>query len=286
MSAACSVKNKEALVHYTIEGPVGYLLDADTDSLDLQSFQCIEIETLMKMGERHHKPVLIYLFRRIEKRLTGAPSLIILDEACLMLGHPVFREKIREWLKVLRNANCAVILATQSISDAERSGIIDVLSESCPTKICLPNPQAQTPAMRPFYERLGFNERQLEIIARARPKHDYHCISPRGRRLFAMGLGPLTLAFTGVSDARQIREIDALHRLHGQDWPHHRLITRGEQHALSLLETETRRLARRTDHCAAGVQPSCRTVRIGGCCSRPGHRMDPASQQCRACRAA
>ncbi|MCZ8158710.1 MAG: VirB4 family type IV secretion/conjugal transfer ATPase [Rhizobiaceae bacterium] len=227
---------KEALLHYTIDGPVGHLLDAESDSLNLQSFQCIELEALMAMGERHLVPVLIYLFRRIEKRLTGAPSLIILDEAWLMLGHPVFREKIREWLKVLRKANCAVVLATQSISDAERSGIIDVLCESCPTKICLPNPHAQTPAMRPFYERLGFNERQIEIIARSRPKQDYYCVSPQGRRLFAMGLGPLTLAFTGVSDAKQIQAIDALHRLHGQDWPRHWLISRGDAHALSLLD--------------------------------------------------
>ena len=49
-----------------------------------------------------------------------------------MLGHPVFRAKIREWLKVLRKANCAVVLATQSLSDAARSGILDVLIESCP----------------------------------------------------------------------------------------------------------------------------------------------------------
>ncbi|MFY8102242.1 MAG: conjugal transfer protein TrbE, partial [Allorhizobium sp.] len=99
-----------------------------------------------------------------------------------------------------------------------------------------PNPHAQTPAMRPFYERLGFNERQIEIIARSRPKQDYYCVSPQGRRLFAMGLGPLTLAFTGVSDAKQIQAIDALHRLHGQDWPRHWLISRGDAHALSLLD--------------------------------------------------
>src|SRR3546814_10895871 len=73
----------------------------------------------MNMGERNLVPVLTYLFRRIEKRLTGAPSLIILDEAWLMLGHPLFRDKIREWLKVLRKANCAVVLATQSISRSE-----------------------------------------------------------------------------------------------------------------------------------------------------------------------
>ena len=48
----------------------------------------------MNMGERNLVPVLTYAFRRIEKRLSGAPSLIILDEAWLMLGHPVFRDKI------------------------------------------------------------------------------------------------------------------------------------------------------------------------------------------------
>jgi type IV secretion system protein VirB4 len=84
-------------------------------------------------------PVLTYLFRRIEKRLDGSPSLIVLDEAWLILGHPVFRAKIRGWLKVLRKANCAVVLATQSISDTERSSIINILKESYPTKIYLPN---------------------------------------------------------------------------------------------------------------------------------------------------
>ncbi|MHA6732377.1 VirB4 family type IV secretion/conjugal transfer ATPase [Devosia sp. A369] len=133
---------KDALLHYTVDGPMGHLLDAEQDGLTLSSFQTFEIEELMNLGERNLVPVLLYLFRRIEKRLTGAPSLIVLDEAWLMLGHPVFRDKIREWLKVLRKANCAVVLATQSISDAERSGIIDVLKESCPTKICLLNSPA------------------------------------------------------------------------------------------------------------------------------------------------
>ncbi|RUV80512.1 DUF87 domain-containing protein, partial [Mesorhizobium sp. M1A.F.Ca.IN.020.32.1.1] len=104
---------KEALHHYTVDGPMGQLLDAESDGLSLRSFQTFEIEQLMNMGERSLVPVLTYLFRRIEKRLTGAPSLIILDEAWLMLGHPTFRDKIREWLKVLRKANCAVVLATQ-----------------------------------------------------------------------------------------------------------------------------------------------------------------------------
>lgn len=179
---------KDALHHYTVDGPMGHLLDAERDGLVLGGLQTFEIEELMNMGERSLVPVLTYLFRRIEKRLTGAPSLILLDEAWLMLGHPVFRDKIREWLKVLRKANCAVVLATQSISDAERSGIIDVLKESCPTKVCLPNGGAREPGTREFYERLGFNERQIEIVSSATPKREYYVTSPDGRRLFDMAL--------------------------------------------------------------------------------------------------
>ncbi|MQW85286.1 conjugal transfer protein TrbE [Sinorhizobium saheli] len=228
---------KDALHHYTVDGPMGQLLDAEEDGLSLGAFQCFELEELMNMGEHNLVPVLTYLFRKIEKRLTGAPSLIILDEAWLMLGHPVFRDKIREWLKVLRKANCAVVLATQSISDAERSGIIDVLKESCPTKICLPNGAAREPGTREFYERIGFNSRQIEIVATALPKREYYVASPEGRRLFDMALGPVALSFVGASGKDDLKRIRALHSEHGADWPLHWLQQRGIAHAETLLSS-------------------------------------------------
>ncbi len=226
---------KDALRHYTVDGPMGHLLDAEKDGLTLSDFQTFEIEELMNLGDRNLVPVLLYLFRRIEKRLTGAPSLIILDEAWLMLGHPAFREKIREWLKVLRKANCAVVLATQSISDAEKSGIIDVLKESCPTKICLPNGAARESGTREFYERIGFNERQIEIVATALPKREYYVASPDGRRLFDMALGPITLSFVGASGKDDIKRIDELRVHHGDEWPVHWLKQRGIENAEALL---------------------------------------------------
>jgi len=226
---------KDALQHYTVDGPMGNLLDAEEDSLTLSAFQTFEIEELMNMGDRNLVPVLLYLFRRIEKRLTGAPSLIILDEAWLMLGHPAFREKIREWLKVLRKANCAVILATQSISDADKSGIMDVLKESCPTKICLPNGAARESGTREFYERVGFNERQIEIVATATPKREYYVASPDGRRLFDMALGPITLSFVGASSKDDIKRIDELRATYGDDWPSHWLQMRGIEDAPQRL---------------------------------------------------
>ena len=210
---------KAALKFYSIDGALGHILDSETDSFQAASFTAIEMEELMNMGEEALMPVLLYLFHRIEKNLTGAPTLIVLDEAWVMLGHDAFRAKIREWLKVLRRKNCAVILATQSLSDAANSGIMDVLVENCPTKIMLPNPKANQPASRRFYEEVGLNERQIEIITTARQAREYYMVSPEGRRLFDMQLGPIALSFAGVSGVEDLNAIRDVHLEHGENWP-------------------------------------------------------------------
>jgi type IV secretion system protein VirB4 len=48
---------KDALHHYTVDGPMGQLLDAETDGLALGLFQTFEIEQVMSMGERNLVPV-------------------------------------------------------------------------------------------------------------------------------------------------------------------------------------------------------------------------------------
>jgi type IV secretion system protein VirB4 len=206
---------KDAIQHYTSQGAMGRLLDADADNLSLSPFMVFEIEELMHLGDKNLVPVLTYLFRRIEKALDGSPTILLLDEAWIMLGHPVFRAKIREWLKVMRKANCAVILATQSLSDAKASGILDVLTESCPTKIFLPNIAARQEGQRELYTGMGLNETQLNIIANSTPKRDYYLVSPHGRRRVQLALGPKTLAFVGASDKESIASIRELADLHG-----------------------------------------------------------------------
>lgn len=210
---------REALTPYTSKGAMGTLLDATTDNLGLSSFVVFEMEELMEKGDRNLIPVLTYLFHRIEKALDGQPSLLILDEAWIMLGHPVFRAKIREWLKVLRKANCGVVLATQSLSDAKNSGIMDILLESCPTKIYLANRDARNEEHYPFYKACGLNDRQIGILANAVPRRDYYMVQPGGRRLFQLGLSPVALSFVGASDKASIARIRELKALHGQDWP-------------------------------------------------------------------
>jgi type IV secretion system protein TrbE len=71
-----------------------------------------------------------------------------------------------------------MVLATQSLSDAARSRQLDVLLESCPTKILLPNEEAgragidQVMGPRDLYTLLGLNDVEIEIIATAAKKRD------------------------------------------------------------------------------------------------------------------
>jgi type IV secretion system protein VirB4 len=208
---------KKGLEHYSVKGAMGRLLDAVDDRFSLSDFMVFEIEKLMNLGMENVIPVLTYLFHRIELSLTGRPTLLILDEAWVMLGHPVFRGKIREWLKVLRKANCAVVLATQSLSDAMRSGIMDVLVESCLTKVLLPNHEARNSTQIAMYESLGLNERQIEIIATSVPKRDYYVTSPEGSRLVQLALGPKALAFVGASHNESIASIKHLENEYGPE---------------------------------------------------------------------
>jgi type IV secretion/conjugal transfer VirB4 family ATPase len=218
---------REALRQYTVDGSMGYLLDAEEDGLSLSDFTVFEIEELMGLGEKFALPVLLYLFRRIERSLTGQPAAIILDEAWLMLGHPAFKARIRIWLKTLAKANCLVLLATQNISDAENSGILDVIVESTAVKIFLSNIHARDEDTAALYRRMGLNSRQIDILASAIPKKHYYFVSEQGRRLYELALGPLALAFIGATDKESIATIKALEAKHGDQWVPAWLASRG-----------------------------------------------------------
>ena len=218
---------KNCLEPYCLGGAFGHFLDAEHDCLDLSDFNVFEVEELMNLNDKIRLPVLTYIFWRIEKTLSGQPALLLLDEAWIMLSHPLFREKIREWLKVLRKANCSVILATQSISDAANSGILDVLQEATATKIWLANPEANTPESRMLYEKFNLNQTEINIIARAIKKQDYYYTSPEGKRLINLALGPASLAFLGVSDKESIATIKQLETDYPETWQGEWLIENG-----------------------------------------------------------
>ena len=207
---------RSALAPYTLEGPFGRLLDAAEDDLAIADVQCFETEALMGQAGVV-APVLTYLFHRLEERFTGRPTLLILDEAWVFLDHPLFAARIREWLKVLRKRNVAVVFATQSLADIADSTIAPAIIESCPQRILLPNDRAIEPQSQAAYVRFGLNERQIELVSRAVPKRQYYLQSARGNRLFELGLGPVTLTLCGASDPDTQKRIDALLAEHGAD---------------------------------------------------------------------
>lgn len=228
---------RDAVNQYTLAGIGGRLLDADSDSLRDDIFQVFEMEHLLNRGEKIVLPVLTYLFHRLEQRFTGEPTLLILDEAWILLGHPLFKEKIREWLKVLRKRNVAVVFATQSLSDLSRSGIADVVYESCPSKILLANAEAGTDALRPLYQAIGLNERQIQLLSTMTPKRHYYHLHTEGRRLFDLGLTHPELAFVGASDRESLARIRELRNVHGDAWPPQWLRERGQFDAATVWES-------------------------------------------------
>ncbi|KPF88395.1 conjugal transfer protein TrbE [Novosphingobium sp. AAP83] len=206
---------KQALAPYLIGGPWGRLLDAEQERLGEASVQAFETEGLI--GASSAAAVLAYFFHRIEGRLDGSPTMIIIDEGWLVLDSPAFAAQLREWLKTLRKKNASVIFATQSLADIETSAIAPAIIESCPTRIFLPNERAAEPQIARVYERFGLNDRQIEILSRATPKRDYYCQSRRGNRLFELGLGDVALAFSAASSKTDQIRIAELVAAHGRE---------------------------------------------------------------------
>ncbi len=210
---------RDGLNPFSLAGPLGRFLDADSDVLldgDLVTF---ELETLMGMGPNVIIPVLTYLFHRIEQRLDGRPTLIVIDEAWVVLASTTFGAKLEEWLRTLRKKNAAVVLATQSLSEIANSPYRDVILESCPTKLYLPNAEARNPQTRELYRRFGLSDRQIDLIAEAAPKRDYYYVSPLGRRLFQFALGPAALAFVGAGSKDDVLAARRMIAEFGERWP-------------------------------------------------------------------
>jgi type IV secretion/conjugal transfer VirB4 family ATPase len=228
---------KRALQPYCVGGPWGRLLDAEAERLGEADVQAFETEGLIGGGAA--PAVLAYLFHRVEGRLDGRPTLLIVDEGWLALDDPTFGAQLREWLKTLRKKNTSVVFATQSLADIETSAIAATIVESCPTRLFLPNERAIEPQIMTIYRRFGLNDRQIEILARATPKRDYYCQSRRGNRLFELGLGEIALAFTAASSKSDQAAIADVVAAHGRDGFASAWLTRkGLAWAADLLTTE------------------------------------------------
>lgn len=152
---------------WIMDGEHGWLFDNAEDRLDLSALTLGFDMTALLETPRLRTPVMMYLFHRIEERLDGTPTMILVDEGWKALDDEVFAARIRDWLKTLRKRNALVGFATQSARDALDSRISTALVEQTATMLFMPNARARA---EDYCEGFGLTAQELDII-RTLPAH-------------------------------------------------------------------------------------------------------------------
>ncbi|MBU0670231.1 MAG: VirB4 family type IV secretion/conjugal transfer ATPase, partial [Alphaproteobacteria bacterium] len=149
------------------EGENGWLFDNAEDRLDLSTRVVGFDMTALLENPKLRTPTMMYLFHRIEERLDGDPTMILIDEGWKALDDEVFAARIRDWLKTLRKRNALVGFATQSARDALESRISTALVEQTATMIFMPNSRARP---EDYCDGFGLTQHELALI-RTLPAH-------------------------------------------------------------------------------------------------------------------
>lgn len=149
------------------EGKNGWLFDNAQDRLDLDNRVLGFDMTALLENPKLRTPTMMYLFHRIDERLDGHPTMILIDEGWKALDDEVFAARIRDWLKTLRKRNALVGFATQSARDALDSRISTALVEQTATMVFMPNSRARA---EDYCDGFGLTEQELAII-RSLPAH-------------------------------------------------------------------------------------------------------------------
>ena len=148
-------------------GEHAWLFDNERDELDLDRKTLGFDMTALLENPRLRTPTMMYLFHRIEERLDGEPTMILIDEGWKALDDEVFAARIRDWLKTLRKRNALVGFATQSARDALESRISTALVEQTATMVFMPNSRARP---EDYCDGFGLTSHELALI-RTLPAH-------------------------------------------------------------------------------------------------------------------
>jgi type IV secretion system protein VirB4 len=130
------------------------LTDLDVDSVGFDMTQVLDDPIV-------RTPVMMVLFHRVEERLDGSPTIIVVDEGWKALDDEVFVRRIKDWEKTIRKRNGIVGFATQSAQDALDSKIASAIIEQAGTQIFMSNPKAQA---REYIDGFGLTQHELELV--------------------------------------------------------------------------------------------------------------------------
>jgi type IV secretion/conjugal transfer VirB4 family ATPase len=157
---------KERLHRWTRGGQYGFLFDNAEDTLSFNRFQTFNFSG---WGDAPDvlEPLLFYVLHRAgneigDPRKLATFKVFLLDEAWLFIKNETIRHYVVSAQKTWRKHNAAMVLATQSIKELQESGMLPIVSESCPTKIFLANPEMDRDVYR---EAFHLNDTELDLIA-------------------------------------------------------------------------------------------------------------------------
>jgi type IV secretion system protein VirB4 len=148
-------------------GEHAWLFDNMVDRLDLDAATIGFDMTALLDTPALRTPTMMYLFHRVDERLDGTPTMILIDEGWKALDDVVFAARIRDWLKTLRKRNALVGFATQSARDALDSRIASAIVEQTATMIFTPNAKARA---EDYCTGFGLSEHELDLV-RQLPTH-------------------------------------------------------------------------------------------------------------------
>jgi type IV secretion/conjugal transfer VirB4 family ATPase len=157
---------KDRLHRWVKGGQHGFLFDNAEDTLSFSRFQTFNFHGWSDAPEVL-EPLLFYVLHRASNEIANPTKLatfkvFLLDEAWLFIKNETIRSYVVQAQKTWRKHNAAMILATQSIKELEESGMLSIVSESCPTKIFLANPEMNREVYR---EAFHLNDTELDLIA-------------------------------------------------------------------------------------------------------------------------
>jgi len=142
-------------------GERSWLFDSEDDLTDLAAESVGFDMTQILDDPAVRTPAMMYLFHRVEERLDGSPTIIVVDEGWKALDDDVFVRRIKDWEKTIRKRNGVVGFATQSAQDALESRIASAIIEQAATQIFMSNPKAQRSE---YVEGFGLTEHELELV--------------------------------------------------------------------------------------------------------------------------
>jgi type IV secretion system protein VirB4 len=149
------------LEKWTTEGTLGWVFDNPADSMALDArFIGFDMTDFLDNADVR-TPVMLYLFHRINRLLSGERMIICIDEFWKALGDEAFRRFAQDGLKTYRKRNAVLVLATQSPADALKSDISHSILEQVATKILLPNPFG---ARRDYVDGFALSDAEFKLV--------------------------------------------------------------------------------------------------------------------------